>query len=50
MNSLDCCGTMTCFSDNVCVQSSGDLSLFNMNFSLKQLVGFAVEMVTAGLL
>ncbi len=50
MNFSDCCGTMTYFSDNVCVQSSGALSLFNMNFSRKQLVGFTVVMVAAGLL
>ncbi len=46
---LDCCTGSSCYH-GACAQSSGALSLFNMNFSLKQLVGFAVVMVATGLL
>ncbi len=47
-NNLSCCPNLTCTA-NVC-KGNGALSLFNMNFSLKQLVGFAVVMVATGLL
>ncbi len=33
-----------------CVKGNGALSLFNMNFSLKELVGFAVVMAATGFL
>ncbi len=46
----ECCGNMTCGENNTCFESNGALSLFNMNFSLKQLVGFAVVVVANGIL
>ncbi len=53
-----CCASlnMSCSNSSdvgfICVSDGGNgaPSLFNMNFSLKQLVGFAVVMVAAGLL
>ncbi len=52
----DCCTGLNCSKD-ICQNCSapyakcgGVLSLFNTNFALKQLVGFAVVIVAAGLL
>ncbi len=57
LNNL-CCASLKLNCSNssdvgfICVSDGGNgaPSLFNMNFSLKQLVGFAVVMVAAGLL
>ncbi len=52
-DNLSCCTNLTYTVNSTgqfCVKTNGALSLFNMNFSLKQLVGFAVVMVATGLL
>eukprot|EP01083_Nonionella_stella_P202020 738446_1 len=46
----DCCDDMICGGSNTCYKPNGALSLFNMNFSLKHLVGFAVVIMATGLL
>ncbi len=48
-SSPPCCGSMKC-DNTTCVKPNGALSLFNMHFSLKQLVGFVVVMVATGIL
>ncbi len=46
-----CCSRQSCGADGTCPASpNGALSLFSTNISLKQLVGFAVVMMAAGIL
>ncbi len=45
-----CCPKLNCIDSGTFCILSGALSLFNMNFSLKQLVEFAVVMVANGIL
>ncbi len=46
-----CCSEQPCGADGICPASpNGALSLFSTNISLKQLVGFAVVMMAAGIL